>query len=316
MTKAKTRAELVLAALGVEVRSSRGRRAWIDCPFHADPEDRECFVRIAGERAGTFHCFSCKEGGALWRVAEKLRGFSEEKAREFVRELGKGFRPERVRAKVVDRSAIARRVFRLPRGIIFDPLDRWVSDARVYAASRGIDQAAVDEYGIGYALDGGHLQGRIVFPAFDARRRPVSYSARTFVGDEKKYVTPADEERPDKDAIFGLHLWRPVGERTVLTLTEGAIDAYSARRASGFDSGSLSGSDVRPRHVAAMSTFRVVVVMTDADASGDLAWRKIQASGLGRWVDLRRLRLAGEDANALMMRRPAELADRIARAAS
>lgn len=314
-----TRTERVIQLLGLQVVRRRGTRAWAFCPFHEQVAAKAptFFVRVSGERAGQTHCFSCKAGGGLAELVAKVRGCTLKEAKQFVRDAGKGWQPPR--AAVRFRGAepkITRGRFALPRELLLgEPIDDWPSGASRYLLGRGITQREVDAFGIGYAVDG-RLAGRIIFPVYRwPNREPAGYSARSFVGDEPKYKTPDADEHADKDAMFGEHLWPPPGERHAVVVTEGAIDALSASLASGLPCGSLSGSDVHPGHVLALATFKVVVVLTDADQPGDKAARGL-ASSLGRSSSPRRVRLLGTDANELWRADPERLRREIMGAAS
>lgn len=312
-----------MAALGLEPARVRGRRAWAVCPFHDDHDPTNFFVRTHGERAGNYHCFACKAGGDLTDLVVRMRGIKgnddrekRKKARAFIEQAGKGYAPPRARVRVVARPAVlGRRRFELPPECIMnEPLARWVTPARVYAEGRGITQAEVDLYNLGYAVTG-RLEGRIIFPVLAGPRAlPAGYSARTFVDAERKYLTPHETEDADLDAMFGEHLWPPPAGRDVVVVTEGAINALSATRATGHPASSISGSDVRPGHIVKIATFRTVVVLTDPDKAGVRAARGI-ASSLGRHTNVVRPRLPpGQDARDVEKRDPAELKDIIVRA--
>ena len=289
--------------LGIVPAKVRDKRAWCLCPFHADEKPDHFFVRTAGEKAGTFFCFSCKKKGNLPMLVAHVRGVSIEEARELVKVAGKNFVPLERRFRVVERAPIlGRRVFELPPGVVLDrPLADWPTLARRYAEQRGLTDDLVALYGIGYAVDG-ELAGRVVFPARGPKGEVLTYSARTFVDEEPKYRTPSIRERPDLGAVFGEHLWPPPGERDVVAVTEGALDAIAVHAATGVHSTAIGGSDVRTGHLLLLATWRCVIAMTDGDAPGDNAARAL-AVGLGRSTRVDRLRL-GRDANTLLVAAP------------
>jgi DNA primase len=297
-----SRVEVVVRALGIEIARKRGRRAWALCPFHDDHDATNFFVRIEGKYAWTYHCFACKVGGSVIDLVMKIRGIDYKAARAFVDQSGRNYEPPRARVRVVERPPLLGRVrFRLPpEGIFGEPLEEWVTPARVYAKKRHLTQAEIDRYKIGYAVDA-RLGGRIIFPVLVAPdARPVSYSARSFVGAERKYLTPHESEDADLDALFGEHLWpKNLDERDLICVTEGAINALACARATGKNASSISGSDVRPGHVIKLGTFKCVALLTDPDKAGDKAARGFRSS-LGRRTNVVRVRLpAGKDADDL-----------------
>lgn len=297
-TQAKSRIEVVLAALKLEVVKNRGRRAWILCPFHDDSDATNFFVRTHGDHASTYFCFACKAKGSLVDLVMKLRGIEYKPAKDFIASAGKNYEPPRARVSVVERPAVlGRRAFKLPSECIMnEPLEKWPSLAQRYIAKRGITVEEIRRYGLGYAADG-RLGGRIVFPVrVGATNRVMSYSARSFVGSDRKYLTPHESEDADLDALFGEHLWPIHEEREAICVTEGAINALACARATGLPSSSISGSDVRPGHVIKFATFRCVALLTDPDKAGDKAARGF-ASSLGRRANVVRVRLpVGKDA--------------------
>ena len=282
-----TRVEIILRALDIEVVRVRGRRAWALCIFHEDHEASNFFVRTQGERAGSFHCFACKAGGTLAELVMHVRSVDHSAARAFIATSGKDFRPPALAARVVERPALRMRpAFELPRECIMGkPLDTWTPLARRYAVKRSITQDEVARYGLGYAVDA-RLAGRIIFPVrVGPKAVAVGYSARSFAGAERRYLTPHESENADLDALFGEHLWPAPEQREAICVTEGAINALACVRASNVHASSISGSDVRAGHVIKLATFKIVVVLTDSDAAGNAAATKFRMM-LGHRVNL------------------------------
>ncbi len=307
--------EDVLSALRIEVVKRERSRAWCLCPAHQKRDDPRSwattfFVRLGGKRrgengtqydaSGQFLCFSCGFRGPIRKLVMHVLGVDEEKARDFVRKRGgpRGSRVEELTKKVEvvrNESALYRPRFRMPIEVIFESLRSWVSPARDYAESRGLADADVEEFGIGYAVDGRKLGGRIVFPCRGAGGSPANYSARTFVDAEPRYTTPGPEEHADPSVFFGEHLWP--AERELVVVTEGALNAVAVRRAMRVPVAAFGGSkNFELEHALKLATFRRVVLLTDPDAAGDAAARQI-AMSLGRGVEALRVRLPdGKDA--------------------
>lgn len=287
------RTEIVLEALGIEVKKTRGRRAWALCPFHHDHQPTNFFIRISGQRAGQSHCFACKKGGTLADLVMHIRSCDFEKAKSFIEKLGRGYEPPRARVRVFERPAVLGRVrFKMPAEVILDrPLEDWVSTARSYVKEREITPEEVDRYGLGYAVDR-RLGGRIVIP-WRAQRTGVAmgYSARSFVGDDIKYMTPHESENADLDTMFGEHTWTE--HREAVVVTEGALNAMAVARALDdyrVDIAAIGGSDVRAMHVVKLAEFPVVIILTDPDLAGDKA-AATMGGMLGRHTQTKRIRL-------------------------
>lgn len=285
-----TRTEIILSALGLEVASRRGGRAWMLCPFHDDHSPTSFFVRLKGKRAGQNHCFSCKGGGGLLDLVMHVRGCDLDTAIAFVKLSGKNFAPPKKHAVVVARPArLGRRRFQMPKEVIFEPLDEWVTLAKRYALARGVTQEEVDTYGLGYAVDG-RLAGRIVIPWLGAGRVVAGYSARTFCDEEPKYQTPPMGDGPDLSVMFGEHLWPPTSARDVVVVTEGAFNAMAVRRVVDVPVAALGGSEIDPLKIVKLATFKRLVALTDPDAAGDASAAAL-ANALGRYAAFERVRL-------------------------
>ena len=307
----------VLDALGVVVAREERSRVWALCPYHQKPTDPKSwattfFVRLAGKRRdadgnvyeaeGQFHCFSCGEGGSLRRLVMFVKDVDEEKAKAFIRKRGgkTGSKVEELRrvVTVVRRERPVRRRYRLPSEVILEPLREWVGPARDYAIGRGITEEEVETFGLGYAVDGVKLAGRIVFPCRGADGAPAHYSARTFIDEEPRYTTPGpDEPGADRSVLFGEHLW-PVLERRslILAVTEGSANSLAVRRAlrklrPDACYGALGGAkNFDAEHAKKIASFGLVLVLTDPDAAGDAAAVALEAM-TGRYTRLKRIRL-------------------------
>lgn len=279
-----SRIEIVLSALHVKVERIRGRRGWARCPYHRDDTPTNFFIRLSGERAGQVHCFSCKQGGTLADLVMHMRGCDYATAKSFIEQLGRGYEPPKARARVVRRPPVMGRArFKLPADIYFDPLEDWVSGAKKYALGRcQMTPEEIDRFGVGYAVDGS-LGGRIVLPWRGEHDIIGGYSARTFIDEEPKYKTPHESENPDNGIMFGEHTWSP--SRDVLVVTEGALNGMAVARGLDdfvFDVGAMGGSELFPAQVIKMSTYKLVIIMTDSDPAGDKAAPAL-AGMLGRY---------------------------------
>lgn len=288
----------VLRRLGVDAKL-RAKRWWALCPNAAEHEgkvDRNPSWMIrddAHRRSGQHYCFTCKFGGGLLSLVEKVKGFEPEDAKEWLRDVS--VVPEEpvaaVRVEVMrDRSLV------VPREVCFDPLQRWLTPFRDYAIERGIEPWQVERWGVGYALEG-RLAMRVVFVSRDGHSIPRNFTGRTILDkhrEPKRYLNAREEDRPDHGAMFGEEHWPD--RRGVVVVTEGAINALAVERAlPGASLACLSGSNVHPTHLAKLATFRRVVLLTDSDAAGDDAADDLAA--LDGFTSVERVRLPqGKDA--------------------
>ena len=298
-------AQRVLIKLGIEAKV-KGSRAWAPCPFHEE-RSGSFFVRISGDTVGLWHCFGCKEGGTLAELVAKRRDTSVELAEEWLAKLRAGEEvDDEVAGQQVDHvrlvvDSVSHRSFALPKEVKLGELREWVTPAAEYARARHLTDDQVRRWGLGYATVG-RLVGRIVLPVRDASRAPRSYMARTFAGHEARYYYPAEREHADLDVVFGEQHW-PDGSRRIRTVIvcEGALNVLAVERAIDGDVevslAALGGSSPRPMHVAKLSTFGRVIVMTDDDEAGEGAAWELDRQ-LGRHTEVVRVSLGeGRDAD-------------------
>lgn len=313
----KTWVHNALRGLKVEIVNEDGPRAWALCPFHQNPTDPKSWatvfwVRTYGKRrnkeqreydaSGQFFCFSCGERGSMRRLVTFIRGCTEDEAKTFIRKHGgrQGAKVEELtqRAVVVRRERTTRLRFEMPREVIFESLASWVSGARVYATGRGITAGEVEDFGIGYAVDG-RLAGRIVVPLRGRNGVLGSYSARTFVDEDPKYTTPRPEDNPDRTIVFGEHLWPTEPEqRKIVIVTEGALNGLAARRVMpGAHLGGIGGAkNYDSEQAKKLATFACAIILTDPDEAGDEVAAEIKRT-IGRRTHVQRVRLPeGKDA--------------------
>lgn len=296
----------LLLWLGIKARR-RGTEWWACCPVHGEKEPSWQIHDSPDDDAhGLWRCFGCgAKGNALGLVADRFDvGWRE--ALEMVQEQGLigGPPPIPLRVEVVTERPRVRGCV-LPPGVMFGPVDQWVSPARRYILSRGITPEQIDRWGIGYAVDG-KLRGRLVFPVRDAHGRVVGYSARTFIDDEKRYLEPSTADGYELGAVYGEEHWPPVGQRPVVVVTEGAINALAVERAVDVcpefgalapPFGAVRGSNLQPGHLVRLGTFGVVLVASDPDKAGDKLFADLKQA-LGRWARVRRVGLEVNDCAA------------------
>ena len=275
--------EHVLEKLGVKARRM-GSRWWAErCPMPGHTNQNEAhrfknfFVRADGHKlAGLWTCYSCKEGGKLFELVMKVRGSEFRDAIEWLKgiEDAPAVVPV-VRVRYAPLGARGR-AFVLPDGVEFGPLESWNSVARVYLRGRGVDAAQVERWGLGYSLMG-RCAGRVVFPIVDSAGRLANYAARTFIGDETRYLAADEREAPDTSVMLGERFWPTPAERARQTVIvfEGALSGMAlerALRAAGLQAqlAGLQGSDVaNPRRSARLSGFGRVVSAADPDKAGE-----------------------------------------------
>jgi DNA primase len=306
----------LLAALDIDFVPPRGGEIWAPCPFHDEREGSFQIKHLPGQAEnGLWRCFGCKAHGNAIGLVKGLRGVDWVEARAMLDDLGALAKPPPLPTKITVEIMNPKRKFRIPPGVVFAPLDKWVTPPRRYAIERGITPEQVVRWSIGYAIEG-RLRGRIVMPLFDRKGKPYGYTARTFIDAEKRYIEPKREERAVLGAVFGEYHWKPVderGKRGTCIVTEGGLNGLAVERAIELidldaDFGAVRGSNLLPGHAARLSTFDRALVASDPDDAGDALFAALHGM-LGRWVKMGRVLIPkGKDCNDLD---PNDLAQRI-----
>lgn len=264
----------LLARLGIEARRD-GDEFLARCPGH---EDAKPSWSIHGT-TGKHHCFACGFGGTATSLVIHVLDMAQlawtrRDAWEWMRDQGLLVGDGELGLDVELYLQVAKPTsFVLPAGVVVDaPLSAWPTPAARYVASRAIPGHQLRRWGVGYAV-GGRLAGRVVFPVRDRRGRLLSYSARTFVGDPVRYLTPHESENPDHAALFGEQAWPAVGERRRVVVVEGAIKALAVERACSLHVAGVLGATQasNPSVIAKLATFPEVTILLDNDEAGSKA---------------------------------------------
>lgn len=287
----------LLRLLGVRAEQD-GDRWLARCPSGRH-EDRKPSWRIRDARGSArnalHHCWSCLFGSTAIDLVQHVLGLTTASAAaEWIIENAQGEAPAALELEVRFADRV-RFPFALPAGAEFGPLASWPTPARRYAEQRGITDQQVDRWGLGYAVEG-RLRGRLVIPIRDRWGVLLSYTARSFAGQPKRYLNPAEQEGPEPGAVFGEEHWPGGDDPDLVVVLEGALNALAVERVAPLlPVAALGGSRHDPLQVAKLARFRRAVLFTDADPAGDGAASRLIAS-LARHLSLARALLPpGQD---------------------
>ena len=165
-------ASLLAGTIAWDMKKSRSSQGvyWACCPFHSEKTPSFKF----DESKGLYHCFGCHEGGNAIQLYQKLNGYSfQEAVRNLAREAGMPLprpkapdsRQERVVPALLDIVEQADRFYR--RKLVSGE----GREALAYLGRRGVDQAAIREFGLGLAPDGRDLLFRhLLHRGFEEKR--------------------------------------------------------------------------------------------------------------------------------------------------
>ena len=294
-----------------ELRKSGQRRYTGLCPFH--DERTPSFGIDPVEKL--YHCFGCGEGGDVFKFVMETEGLDFQSALESLAErAGVELEAEeedpRAAAPPRARAAAARRCSTAPRPTTLRVLweSREAAEAREYLLGRGLSEAALRQFRVGYspsawdtvlnasrragfkneevyaaglAVRGreGRLydvfRGKIMFPLADARGRVRGFGARAMRdGQGPKYVNTREGEAFSKGRqLFGADLARAAAAKSgSVVLAEGYTDVIALHQAGFANAVGAMGTALTPEQASQLQRLAPVVLLClDADAAGQQA---------------------------------------------
>ena len=288
------------------------------CPFHSE-KTPSCTVFVARQ---SFYCFGCGVGGDVISLVRRAEGLDYVEALEFLgRRVGieivdsDGGGPRFDRKRFYEMNKAAARYF---RDVLFNRPEG--AAGREYAAARGLSDATLKHFGIGYAPDSfsslypylsdlgyteeeicaGFLAGksqktgrlfdmfrrRLMFPIIDVSGNVIAFGGRIIdQSDDRKYLNSSDTPvfRKRKNLYALRYAKNCCAERMILC--EGYMDVI-ALHAAGFEFAVATlGTAITPDQVRLMAKYtKKVIICYDSDAAGiaatDKAMRLLSETGL------------------------------------
>ncbi|HEX6388629.1 MAG TPA: DNA primase [Solirubrobacteraceae bacterium] len=316
-----------LVGTRTELRRAGANRYEGLCPFH--DERTPSFGIDPGQKL--FYCFGCGEGGDAFRFVQLTEGLDFKGAMEHIADR------YGVRLEVVeeDPAAAERRQARerlhelLERTAAFYVRYLWDSaeadPAREYLAGRGLEEAALREFRVGYAPSahdtllhavrrGGfsnrevyeaglarrakgqgvlydRFRRRIMFPLCDLRGRVLGFGARALGADQKpKYLNSSDNAVYHKGRhLFGADIARAHAARAgSVIVAEGYTDVIAMHQAGLRNTVGLMGTALTEEQVGELARLAPRVQLAlDADGAGQEAMLRAARVAAGRRLELR-----------------------------
>ncbi len=261
----------IVQLVGRRVKLTRkGRVFWGLCPFH---KEKSPSFKVENERR-TYHCFGCGAGGDAFKWVQETEGLSfPEAVQQLAQEAGvelPAWSPEDEAREQKKKSLYE--VIEIAAAFFEEQLRARAGDAaRGYLKSRGLDEAAVKRFRLGYAPDSNaqlkeyltarkipledmieaglvraaeddrpardFFYDRLMFPISDARGRIVAFGGRGLAADAKpKYINTGETSLFSKGyLLYNLKNAREaVAKGEALILAEGYMDVIALVRA-GFE---------------------------------------------------------------------------------
>jgi DNA primase len=251
----------IAEVVGRHVRlSRRGRDLWGCCPFH---KEKTASFHVVPDK-GFYHCFGCGQHGNAIDFVMAIEGLEFAQALQRLAELcglpaprSAGESKPRVDQTIYAVNQAAARWF---AGRLQARDGQLAAD---YLRTRGLDQAVIERFGLGYAPgertmlkpamlaegyseaqlleaglivapeDGGasydRFRDRVMFPIQDQRGRVVGFGGRTLGAARAKYLnTPETPAFHKSELLYGLPLARAaIRERGTVIVAEGYMDVIA-----------------------------------------------------------------------------------------
>ncbi len=304
-----------------------GSNLTASCPFHS--ERTPSFVVFPATQS--FYCFGCGAGGDVISFLMRIENLEYPEAiRRLAETVGvsvpedDGAPGERTvpRKRLFEMNTEAARFY---RGMLFD--ERIGAEARRYLSGRGLSQAVIKRFGLGFAPDdfsmSRHMRslgytedelvtgflmkvsertgkpydlfrGRVMFPIIDTSGRVIAFGGRVMNGTEPKYLNSSDTPVFKKSRnLFALNYAKDNCSEEMI-LCEGYMDVISLHAAGFGNAVATLGTALTPEQARILAKYTKRVILTyDSDAAGQRADER--AIGLLSEVglDVRVLKLNG-----------------------
>ncbi len=336
----------IVEVIGRYVRLKQaGRNHQGLCPFHSE-KDPSFSVSRDKQR---FYCFGCKKGGDVFAFWMEYHHVSFTQA---LRDLAERYRIQLPEAKQspeeVRRLQLTDGLFKLNE-VAADFYHRVLTGAKAgepgrnYIEGRGIDNAGVESFKLGYApkqweVLSRHLQkqkadmvqaagaglvierkqggwydrfrGRLVFPIFTPTRRIAGFGARVLDNGLPKYLnTPETPIFRKSELLYGLHAaGQAIRRARRAVVVEGYTDVLALHRLGFTEAVATLGTALTRDHIRRLKGYSdQVVVVFDSDAAGKGAALKSLPFFLAEGMSSRVLVLPeGEDPDSFVRSRGPE----------
>jgi DNA primase len=279
------------------------------CPFHSDKHPS---MNVSPNKQ-IFKCFACGAGGGVFKFVELYDKLSFPEAVRALAEranipLPREFEPAPVQAGMSKQDLL--RVTAFAAGFFREQLrSPGGRDTLEYAHSRGLTDATIERFGLGFAPDfwdmllkAARRQGfaeqqllaaglvvrrengegcydrfrnRLIFPILDVANNVIAFGGRALAANERaKYLNSPESVLYDKSSqLYALNWAREaIGASGQAVVVEGYMDALVPHQAGVGNVVANLGTALTDRQVRLLSRYaKEVVLIYDADTAGQLA---------------------------------------------
>lgn len=285
----------------------RGSNLFGLCPFHGE---KTASFSVAPEK-GIYYCFGCHKGGSVINFIMEIENLSYPDAVRFLAKRAGLEIPEdgqnQARYRKKERLwALCKDAARFFHACLKTPQ---AEQARAYAQGRGLAQATITRFGLGFApnawtslmdamtakgyskeelLEAGlvlqnkdkgtlydRFRNRLMFPIIDVRGNVIGFGGRVMDDSTPKYLNSPETLIFNKRRnLFAMNFVKK-SKLGYIILTEGYMDAIALHQY-GFDCAVASlGTSLTQEHADMLSKYTDEIVLTyDGDAAGQNATQR------------------------------------------
>ncbi|MBJ7518812.1 MAG: DNA primase [Solirubrobacteraceae bacterium] len=316
-----------LVGTKVDLRRAGANRYEGLCPFH---DERTPSFGIDPVKK-VYHCFGCQASGDCFTWAQEMEGLGFVEAMEWLADrYGVTLERESEDPKEAERRKQRERLLELlERTAAFYVRFLWESDeaatARQYLVDRGLDEAILREFRVGYSpsawdkvlmasrragfsnrelYEAGLAQkakgegriydrfrGRIMFPLADIRGRVLGFGARALRDNQQpKYLNTSENDIFHKGRqLFAADLARaPAARAGEVIVAEGYTDVIALHQAGLKNTVATMGTAMTPEQVGELTRLAPRALLAlDADGAGQEAMIRAAKVARGKKLELR-----------------------------
>lgn len=330
----------IVAIIGETVKLRRvGSDFRGPCPFHGGKNPNFS----VSTRNNTYHCFKCGESGDVFSFLQKhsgmdwptaVRAAADRAGIVIVETRGTREDARDAREPVWALLGAAAELF---SEVLWSPAGE---AAQAYLAARGLDRAACERFGLGYAppdadvlraklgalgynelqlLDAGLLakreedgrirarfRSRLMFPIHDAAGHPVGFGGRLLGPGEPKYLNSSDSPIFSKGSLlYGLH-WakNSIRKEEQALVVEGYMDVIRCHLTGAANAVAGLGTALTEAQAQLLTRYtKSVFLLYDSDAAGQTATFKAGKALLAQSAAVRVVTLPdGDDPDSFLLK--------------
>lgn len=303
----RQRTDIVQVVSEYVALKKRGKDYWGLCPFHH--ETTPSFHVLPDKQL--FYCFGCQKGGTVFTFLQLRENLSFPEALRMLAERAGVALDEHDNPAAAQRrrqASLAQEALQLAARFFQYHLQQGTgaAEARRYLAGRGLSDASIQQFGLGYAPNswdalqraltrrgirpevlvqlglivsregrGGYydrFRHRIMFPIWDVRGRVIGFGGRALdAGQQPKYLNSPESAWFSKGRhLYGLHLAKEaMRQADQAIIVEGYMDAIACHQAGlGNVVASMGTALTAEQGRLLLQQTKNVVIAFDADAAG------------------------------------------------